>query len=413
MNNERNLTLNIQQIRDEFPILNRIVNNQPLIYFDNAASSQKPRVVLNAIENYYSQFNANVHRGIHTISQEATEMMELSRQKISGFINADMESEIIFTRGTTESINLVAYAMTALLKPSDEIIITEMEHHSNIVPWQLLCQRTGAKLKFIPMKENCTLDIEKLSELLTENTRLIAVNQISNALGVINPVETIIEKAHQVGAWVFIDAAQSAPHTEIDVQKMDCDFLAFSGHKMFAPTGVGILYGKQEILNELPPFNGGGEMIKEVFMEQSTYEELPFKFEAGTPNIEANIMLGVAVDYIQSIGMKAIAQHEHEILEYAKNKLLALEEVKVYAKDAPTSGAVSFNLNLPDIHPSDVGMILDKKGIAVRTGHHCTQPIMRKLGVKGTVRASFSVFNTKEEVDKMIEAVKLSIKMLS
>lgn len=413
MNNERNLTLNIQQIRDEFPILNRIVNNQPLIYFDNAASSQKPRVVLNAIENYYSQFNANVHRGIHTISQEATEMMELSRQIISGFINADMESEIIFTRGTTESINLVAYAMTALLKPSDEIIITEMEHHSNIVPWQLLCQRTGAKLKFIPMKENCTLDIEKLSELLTENTRLIAVNQISNALGVINPVETIIEKAHQVGAWVFIDAAQSAPHTEIDVQKMDCDFLAFSGHKMFAPTGVGILYGKQEILNELPPFNGGGEMIKEVFMEQSTYEELPFKFEAGTPNIEANIMLGVAVDYIQSIGMKAIAQHEHEILEYAKNKLLALEEVKVYAKDAPTSGAVSFNLNLPDIHPSDVGMILDKKGIAVRTGHHCTQPIMRKLGVKGTVRASFSVFNTKEEVDKMIEAVKLSIKMLS
>ncbi len=413
MNNERNLTLNIQQIRDEFPILNRIVNNQPLIYFDNAASSQKPRVVLNAIENYYSQFNANVHRGIHTISQEATEMMELSRQKISGFINADMESEIIFTRGTTESINLVAYAMTALLKPSDEIIITEMEHHSNIVPWQLLCQRTGAKLKFIPMKENCTLDIEKLSELLTENTRLIAVNQISNALGVINPVETIIEKAHQVGAWVFIDAAQSAPHTEIDVQKMDCDFLAFSGHKMFAPTGVGILYGKQDILNELPPFNGGGEMIKEVFMEQSTYEELPFKFEAGTPNIEANIMLGVAVDYIQSIGMKAIAQHEHEILEYAKNKLLALEEVTVYAKDAPTSGAVSFNLNLPDIHPSDVGMILDKKGIAVRTGHHCTQPIMRKLGVKGTVRASFSVFNTKEEVDKMIEAVKLSIKMLS
>lgn len=413
MNNERNLTLNIQQIRDEFPILNRIVNNQPLIYFDNAASSQKPRVVLNAIENYYSQFNANVHRGIHTISQEATEMMELSRQKISGFINADMESEIIFTRGTTESINLVAYAMTDLLKPSDEIIITEMEHHSNIVPWQLLCQRTGAKLKFIPMKENCTLDIEKLSELLTENTRLIAVNQISNALGVINPVETIIEKAHQVGAWVFIDAAQSAPHTEIDVQKMDCDFLAFSGHKMFAPTGVGILYGKQDILNELPPFNGGGEMIKEVFMEQSTYEELPFKFEAGTPNIEANIMLGVAVDYIQSIGMKAIAQHEHEILEYAKNKLLALEEVTVYAKDAPTSGAVSFNLNLPDIHPSDVGMILDKKGIAVRTGHHCTQPIMRKLGVKGTVRASFSVFNTKEEVDKMIEAVKLSIKMLS
>lgn len=410
--NKEQTLLNIQKIRSEFPILNRKVNGNPLVYFDNAASSQKPKIVLDAIDEYYKNHNANVHRGIHTLSQEATVMMENSREKIRNFINAKEACEVIFTRGTTESINLVAYSMEPLLKPEDEIIITEIEHHSNIVPWQIVCKRTGAKLKYIPLKDDCTLDIEKLDELLNENTKLVAVNQVSNALGVVNPIDIIIEKAHKAGAWVLIDAAQSAPHIAIDVQKTDCDFLAFSGHKMYAPTGVGVLYGKQEILNQLAPFHGGGEMIKEVWMDHSTYERLPFKFEAGTPNIGANIVLGTAIDFIDSIGMDTIHQHEHEILEYTRKRLLELDEVIVYGKDAELSGAVSFNLNLPGVHPSDVGMILDKKGIAVRTGHHCTQPIMRKLGVKGTVRASFTVFNTTEEVDQLIDAVKLSIRML-
>lgn len=410
--NKEQTLIDIQKIRAEFPILNRKVNGNPMIYFDNAASSQKPKVVLDAIDEYYKNHNANVHRGIHTLSQEATMMMENSREKIRNFIHAKDACEVIFTRGTTESINLVAYSIEPLLKPEDEIIITEIEHHSNIVPWQIVCKRTGAKLKYIPLKDDCTLDIEKLDELLNENTKLVAVNQVSNALGVVNPIDVIIEKAHKAGAWVLIDAAQSVPHIAIDVQKMDCDFLAFSGHKMYAPTGVGVLYGKQEILNQLAPFHGGGEMIKEVWMDHSTYERLPFKFEAGTPNIEANIVLGTAIDFIDSIGMDAIHQHEFEILEYTRNRLLELDEVIVYAKDAELSGAVSFNLNLPGVHPSDVGMILDKKGIAVRTGHHCTQPIMRKLGVKGTVRASFTVFNTTEEVDRLIDAVKLSIRML-
>jgi len=411
--NKEQILPDIHKIRAEFPILNREINGNPLVYFDNAASSQKPKIVLDAIDKYYKNYNANVHRGIHTLSQEATVMMENSREKIRNFINAKDACEVIFTRGTTESINLAAYAMEPLLKPEDEIIITEIEHHSNIVPWQIVCKRSGAKLRYIPMKNDCTLDIEKLDELLNENTKLVAVNQVSNALGVVNPIDVIIEKSHRADAWVLIDAAQSVPHIAIDVQKMDCDFLAFSGHKMYAPTGVGILYGKQEILNQLAPFHGGGEMIKEVRMDHSTYERLPFKFEAGTPNIEANIVLGTAIDFINSIGMDAIHQHEHEILEYTKNRLLELDEVIVYAKDAELSGAVSFNLNLPGVHPSDVGMILDKKGIAVRTGHHCTQPIMRRLGVKGTVRASFTIFNTIEEADRLIDAVKLSIRMLS
>lgn len=411
--NKEQTLIDIQKIRAEFPILNRKVNGNPLVYFDNAASSQKPKIVLDAIDEYYKNHNANVHRGIHTLSQEATAMMENSREKIRNFINAKDACEVIFTRGTTESINLVAYSIEPLLKPEDEIIITEIEHHSNIVPWQIVCKRSGAKLRYIPMKDDCTLDIEKLDELLNENTKLLAVNQVSNALGVVNPIDVIIEKAHKAGAWVLIDAAQSVPHIAIDVQKMDCDFLAFSGHKMYAPTGVGVLYGKQKILNQLAPFHGGGEMIKEVWMDHSTYERLPFKFEAGTPNIEANIVLGTAIDFIDSIGMDAIHRHEHKILEYTRKRLLELDEVIVYAKDAELSGAVSFNLNLPGVHPSDVGMILDKKGIAVRTGHHCTQPIMRRLGVKGTVRASFTIFNTIEEADQLIDAVKLSIRMLS
>ena len=407
------MKFDLNNIRSQFPILTREVNGHPLIYLDNAASSQKPKVVLEAIQNYYSEFNANVHRGIHTISQEATEMMENSRKKVRAFINAKHDYEVLFTKGTTEGINLVAMSIAHLIKENDEILITEIEHHSNIVPWQILCQKTGAKLKFIPLKQDGTLAIEDLDDLITEKTKLIAINQVSNALGVINPIESIIEKAKKVGAWTLIDAAQSSPHLSIDVQKLDCDFLVFSGHKMYAPTGVGILYGKEEVLNQLSPFHGGGEMIEEVWMEKSTYAGLPFKFEAGTPNIEANIVLGDAIDFINSIGIDQIQKHEDELLNYTHQKLSELDEVIIYAENAKRAGAISFNLNIDGVHPSDVGMILDKKGIAVRTGHHCAQPIMRKLGIKGTVRASFAVFNTKEEIDQMIDGIKLAIKMLA
>ena len=407
------MSFNIQDIRAQFPILEREVNGNPLIYFDNAATSQKPKIVLDAIDNYYEKFNSNVHRGIHTISQEATVMMEDAREKVRNFINAKQAHEVLFTKGTTEGINLISSVLRDVIKANDEILITGIEHHSNIVPWQMLCERTGAKLKYIPLNENGSLQIEKLDELLTPNTKLVAVNQISNALGIINPIEKIIEKAHQVGAWVLIDAAQSIPHTKVDVQKLDCDFLVFSGHKMYAPTGTGVLYGKEEILNELPPYHGGGEMIKEVWMDHSTYAGLPFKYEAGTPNIAGNIVLGTAIDFINSIGIETIHRYEDQLLSYASEKLSELEEVVIYGKDVPRSGAVSFNLNLPGVHPSDVGMILDKKGIAVRTGHHCAQPIMRHFGIPGTVRASFAVFNSKEEIDQLIEGVKLSIRMLA
>lgn len=407
------MSFNLENIRAQFPILEREVNGNSLIYFDNAATSQKPKIVLDAIDNYYSNFNSNVHRGIHTISQEATVMMEDAREKVRNFINAKQAHEVLFTKGTTEGINLITSVLRDVIKANDEILITGIEHHSNIVPWQMLCERTGAKLKYIPLNENGSLQIEKLDELITPNTKLVAVNQISNALGIINPVEKIIEKAHQVGAWVLIDAAQSIPHTKVDVQKMDCDFLVFSGHKMYAPTGTGVLYGKEEILNELPPYHGGGEMIKEVWMDHSTYAGLPFKYEAGTPNIAGNIVLGTAIDFINSIGIETIHQYEDELLSYATSLLSELEEVVIYGKDVPRSGAVSFNLNLPGVHPSDVGMILDKKGIAVRTGHHCAQPIMRHFGIPGTVRASFAVFNSKEEIDQLIEGVKLSIRMLA
>ncbi|MFA7446813.1 MAG: cysteine desulfurase [Weeksellaceae bacterium] len=411
--NSDKLTLDIQKIRAEFPILQREVNGFPLIYLDNGATSQKPKIVLDAMQEYYQKFNSNVHRGIHTISQEATVMMEDSREKVRKFIHAKHAHEVLFTKGTTEGINLVATTLREILQPNDEILITEMEHHSNIVPWQILCERSGAKLKYIPLKEDGSLNLENLDKLLTEKTKLVAVNQISNALGILNPIDQLIKSAQKVGAWTLIDAAQSAPHIAIDVQKMDCDFLVFSGHKMYAPTGVGILYGKEDILNQLPPYHGGGEMIKEVWMDHSTYSELPFKFEAGTPNIEANIVLGTAIDYINSIGIQNIHQHEDELLKYATAKLSELDEVIIYAKDIPRSGAVSFNLNLDGVHPSDVGMILDKKGIAVRTGHHCTQPIMRHFGINGTVRASFAVFNTKEEIDQLIDGVKLAIRMLA
>ncbi|MFV0184467.1 cysteine desulfurase [Empedobacter falsenii] len=404
--------MDIQQIRSQFPILTREVNGKPLVYLDNGATSQKPKVVLDVLDEYYEKYNANVHRGIHTLSQEATDLMEESRRKIQKFIHAKYDHEIIFTRGTTEGINLVSNSLRNVLTADDEIIITEIEHHSNIVPWQLLCQRTGAKLKYIPLTAEGILDIDKLDDLLTDKTKLVCVNQVSNALGVVNPIETIIEKAHAKGAWVLIDAAQSAPHTVIDVQTLDCDFLVFSGHKMYGPTGIGILYGKEDVLNELPPFHGGGEMIKDVTMEVSTYACLPFKFEAGTPDIAGIIGLGAAVDFINSIGMQTIHDYEKELVDYTIQRLSEFDEVMIYAKDAEHSGAVSFNLKFDGVHSSDVGMILDKKGIAVRTGHHCAQPIMHHFNIPGTVRASFAVYNTKEEIDIFIDGLKTAIRML-
>lgn len=402
----------IQEIRSQFTILNREVNGKPLVYLDNAATSQKPDSVLKIWNEYYTELNANVHRGIHTLSQLATEEMELSRRKIQKFINAKHDFEVIFTKGTTEGLNLIAYILTQKLKKDDEIIISYLEHHSNIVPWQLLCERSGAKLRIIPIDENGILQLDYLDEFLSEKTKVVAVNQVSNALGIVNPIEEIIAKTRKKSdAYVVIDGAQSVPHFEIDVQKMDCDFFVFSGHKMYAPMGTGILYGKQEILEELPPFHGGGEMIATCSFDGTTYAGLPFKYEAGTPNVGGNIALGAAVDFMDKIGRQNIQNHENALLEYAQRQLLELENIKIYGEKAKRTGVVSFNLEGVGIS-SDVGMILDKMGIAVRTGHHCTQPIMDFFNIAGTVRASFAVYNTFEEIDKLVEGVKKAQKML-
>lgn len=402
----------INHIRAQFPILNQQVNGKPLVYLDNAATSQKPISVLETWEKYYETINANVHRGIHTLSQIATEKMELSRQKIQKFINAKHDYEVIFTKGTTEGINLVAYALTNQIKKDDEIIISYLEHHSNIVPWQMLCERTGAKLRVIPMDENGILQIDVLDSWLSEKTKVVSVNQVSNALGIINPIEKIIEKTRQLSnAYVLIDGAQSSPHFKIDVQKLDCDFFVFSGHKMYAPMGTGILYGKESVLENLHPFHGGGEMIAVCSFEKTTYAGLPFKFEAGTPNVGGNIALGSAVDFIEQIGHENLQNHENELLTYAQKKLLELDGIKIYGEKANRTGVVSFNLDGAGI-ASDTGMILDKMGIAVRTGHHCTQPIMDFFSIAGTVRASFAVYNTLEEIDILVEGVKKAQKML-
>ena len=402
----------INNIRAQFPILNQEVNGKPLVYLDNAATSQKPISVIKTWEKYYETINANVHRGIHTLSQLATEEMELSRQKIQGFINAKHDYEVIFTKGTTEGINLVAYALTNQIKPNDEIIISYLEHHSNIVPWQMLCERTGAKLRVIPMDENGILQIDVLDEWLNEKTKVVSVNQVSNALGIINPIEEIIEKTRRLSnAYILIDGAQSAPHFKIDVQKLDCDFFVFSGHKMYAPMGTGILYGKESVLENLHPFHGGGEMIAVCSFEKTTYAGLPFKFEAGTPNVGGNIALGAAVDFIEEIGHQNLQNHENDLLNYAQKKLLELEGIKIYGEKANRTGVVSFNLEGAGI-ASDTGMILDKLGIAVRTGHHCTQPIMDFFNIAGTVRASFAVYNTLEEIDILVEGVKKAQRML-
>ncbi len=403
----------IQEIRSQFSILNQEVNGKPLVYLDNAATSQKPNSVLEVWDRYYKELNANVHRGIHTLSQLATEEMELSRRKIQKFINAKNDFEVIFTKGTTEGINLIAYILTQKLKKDDEIIISYLEHHSNIVPWQLLCERTGAKLRVIPIDENGILQLDYLDEFLSEKTKVVSVNQVSNALGIVNPVEEIIAKTRaNSDAYIVIDGAQSAPHFTIDVQKLDCDFFVFSGHKMYAPMGTGVLYGKQEILEDLPPFHGGGEMIAVCSFDATTYAGLPFKYEAGTPNVGGNIALGAAIDFIKKVGQENIQNHENALLDYAQRQLLEIEGLKVYGEKAQRTGVVSFNLEGIGIS-SDVGMILDKMGVAVRTGHHCTQPIMDFFNIAGTVRASFAVYNTFQEIDLLVEGVKKAQRMLS
>lgn len=403
----------IHEIISQFSILNQEVNGKPLVYLDNAATSQKPNSVLEVYNRYYTEINANVHRGIHTLSQLATEEMELSRRKIQKFINAEHDFEVIFTKGTTEGINLISYILTSELKKDDEIIISYLEHHSNIVPWQMLCERTGAKLRVIPMDENGVLQLDYLDEFLSEKTKVVSLNQVSNALGVVNPILEITAKTRAASdAYIIIDGAQSAPHFKIDVQTLDCDFFVFSGHKMYAPMGTGVLYGKREILEKLPPFQGGGEMIATCSFDGTTYAGLPFKYEAGTPNVGGNIALGAAVDFIERVGHENIQNHENALLEYAQRQLLEIEGLKIYGEKAHRTGVVSFNLEGIGIS-SDVGMILDKMGVAVRTGHHCTQPIMDFFDIAGTVRASFAVYNTFNEIDVLVEGVKKAKRMLA
>lgn len=403
--------LDINKIRADFPILSRTVNGKPLVYFDNGATNQKPQVVIDAIAEYYQEINANIHRGVHSLSQLATDAYEVSRAKIQNHINAKFAREVIFTSGTTHGINAVANGFASLLKTGDEILVSAMEHHSNIVPWQMLCEKTGAVLKVIPMNENGELIMAEYDKLLSDKTKIVAVNHISNALGTINPIKYMIDKAHEFGAAILIDGAQAVPHLKPDVQELDCDFYVFSGHKMCGPTGIGILYGKEVWLNKLPPYQGGGEMIKEVTFKKTTYADLPHKFEAGTPNIADGIVLGVAVDYLNSVGFDNIQQREKELVEYGTKRLLEIEGLKIFGTAKEKTSVISFNVG--EIHPYDIGTIIDKLGIAVRTGHHCTQPIMDFFKIPGTIRASFSFYNTKEEIDVMVEAVKKAQQMLS
>ena len=403
--------IDIQKIRADFPILSRKVNGKPLVYFDNGATSQKPQVVIDAISKYYQEINANIHRGVHTLSQLATDAYEISRGKIQNHINAKFSYEVIFTSGTTHAINAVANGFASLVKVGDEVLVSALEHHSNIVPWQMLCERTGATLRVIPMNDKGELILSEYDDLLSSKTKIVTVNHISNALGTINPIKYMIDKAHEVGAAILIDGAQAVPHLKPDVQDLDCDFYVFSGHKICGPTGVGILYGKEEWLRKLPPYQGGGEMIATVSFEKTTYADLPHKFEAGTPNIEAGIVLGTAIDYLNEIGFENIAQYEHELLEYATGKLLQIEGLKIFGTAREKTSVISFNID--GIHPYDIGTIIDKLGIAVRTGHHCAQPIMDFYKIPGTIRASFAFYNTKEEIDLMIEAVKKAKMMLS
>lgn len=402
----------IHSIRNDFPILRSLVNGKPLVYLDNGASSQKPQSVIDAIDHYYTSQNSNIHRGVHHLSQIATDAYEVTRRKLRAFINAAHEHEVIITKGTTDSINLVASSYgNSFINEGDEVIISEMEHHSNIVPWQMICETKGAVLKVVPINDAGELDMDAYRDMLNERVKIVSVTYISNTLGTVNPVKEIIDLAHQHQIPVLLDAAQAIHHTVVDVQELDVDFLAFSGHKMYGPTGVGMLYGKEELLNKMPPYQGGGDMIKDVTFEKTTYNELPFKFEAGTPNIEAGITLAFAIDYINSIGLEKIAQYEHELLEYATSRLEAIDGLKIIGTAKNKSGVISFIVE--DIHPYDIGVILDKLGIAVRTGHHCTQPLMARYNIPGTVRASFGLYNTKEEIDVLVAGVKRAVTMLS
>ncbi|MBO3115361.1 cysteine desulfurase [Winogradskyella sp. DF17] len=408
---EKNIDFNVESIRKDFPILRREVNGKPLVYFDNAATSQTPQQVIDVIVDYYSNYNANIHRGVHSLSQEATDAYELARQKIQTHFNAAQPHEIIFTSGTTHGINLVANGFTSLLNEKDELIVSALEHHSNIVPWQMLCERTGAKLHVIPMNQNGDLDLSEYDKLLGPNTKLVFVNHISNALGTINPIKEIINKAHTVGAAVLVDGAQSCPHIKPDVQDLDVDFYVCSAHKICGPTGIGMLYGKEKWLKTLPPYQGGGEMIAEVTFKKTSYADLPHKFEAGTPNVCGGIAFGAALDYMNAIGFDAIANYENELLDYATKLLLEIEGVKIYGTAKKKTSVISFNVG--NIHPYDIGTLLDKMGIAVRTGHHCAQPIMDYYQIPGTIRASFMFYNTREEIDYFISSLKKAVLMLS
>jgi cysteine desulfurase/selenocysteine lyase len=400
----QSLGIDVKKIRNDFPILHQIINGKPLIYLDNAATSQKPKNVLDAIEKYYREYNSNIHRGVHTLSENATEAYELARLKIKNFINAQSNKEVIFVRGATEAINLVAQSFGRnSLNENDEIIITELEHHANIVPWQLVSEQTGATLKFIPINDNGELITEEYEKLLSKNTKIVAVGHISNALGTINPIKTIIDMAHEYGAKVLIDGAQATSHISVDVQKLDCDFYAFSGHKVFGPTGVGVLYGKEALLEKMPPYQGGGDMIKMVTMMETQYNDLPYKFEAGTPNISGVIGFGAAIDYVNEIGLENISQYENELLNYANQLASEITGLKFIGTAKQKTSILSFTLK--GIHPHDIGTILNNEGIAIRTGHHCAMPVMEHFKIPATSRASFAFYNTHEEIDALIKAI--------
>ncbi len=400
-----------EKIRADFPLLQRDMNGKPIVFLDSGASSQKPQQVIDAMNDYYAHQHANVHRGVYQLSQEATDAFEKGRRIAQQFINAPSEKEVLFVRGTTEGINLVASSYgRKFLKEGDEVLISAMEHHSNIVPWQMACEQAGANLKVIPINDAGELVMEEFDKLLNEKTKIVAVNHVSNALGTINPIEEIIEKAHAIGVPVLVDGAQSIPHINVDVQALDVDFYTFSGHKVFGPTGIGILYGKEKWLNAMPPYHGGGEMIETVTFEKTTYNELPHKFEAGTPDIAGVVGLGAALEYVQAIGHEAIQLHEHELLEYATQELQKIEGIRIIGTAKNKASVISFLLD--GTHPYDVGTILDKLGIAVRTGHHCTQPLMNRFGIPGTVRASLAFYNNTEDIDRLVEGVKRAKRML-
>lgn len=405
------MSLDIQKIRADFPILNREVNGKPLVYFDNAATSQKPQQVIDKIVEYYSMYNANIHRGVHALSQEATDLFEAAREKTRAFFNIPEAKQVIFTSGNTHSINAVASGAHVFVEKGDEVIVSAVEHHSNIVPWQMLCERVGATLKVIPVLDSGELDMQAYEKLLNPKTAFVVVNHVSNALGVTNPVKEIIKGAHNYGAMTLIDGAQSCGHIKLDMQALGADFYTMSGHKMCGPTGIGILYGTEKALNALPPYQGGGEMIDQVTFEHTTYAGLPHKFEAGTPNICGGIALGAAIDYLNEVGMENIAAYEHELLVYGTEQLKTIDGVEILGDVADKAAVISFNVNT--LHPYDIGTIVDKLGIAVRTGHHCAQPVMERYGIPGTVRASFAFYNTKEEIDIMVQALQRAIRMLS